>query len=39
MRYSGVPEAITSLDDPENEIDDPDTEDPPEGTWDISTKS
>ena len=39
MKSAGGPEAITSLDDPENEIDDPDTEDPSEGTWDISTKS
>ena len=39
MESSGGPEAITSLDDPENEIDDPDTKDPPEGIWDITTKS
>ena len=39
MESAGGPEAITLLDDPENEIDDPDTEDHPEGTWDITTKS
>ena len=39
MESSGVPEAITSLYDPENEIDYPDTENPPEGTWDITTHS
>ena len=32
-------EAIKSLDDPDNDIDDPDTEEPPGGTWDITTKS
>ena len=39
MESTGIPEAITSLDDPENNIDDPDTKDPPEGTCDTTTKS
>ena len=39
MESVGGPEAITSLDDPENDIDDPETKDPPESTWDITTKS
>ena len=39
MEYDGGPEAITSLYDTENDIDDTYTEYPPEGTWDITAKS
>ena len=39
MESAGVPEAIKSLDDTENDIDDTYTEDTPEETWDITTKS
>ena len=39
MESAGGPEYITSLDDPVNNIDGPETKDPPEGTWDITTKS
>ena len=39
MESSGRPEYIKSLDDPENEIDDTDTNDLPEDSWDITTKS
>ena len=38
MESSGGTEYITSLDDPEDEIDYPYTKDPPERKWDITTK-
>ena len=39
VESAGGPEAITSLDDPENDNDNPETKYPPEDTWNITTKS